>query len=350
MSELPTSLSVGGLDLPVLDTADGPRVGPAGELEPLALLVNAHLNGLLPELPRELESGRGVTGAGVLAVPLPDGIDEAEAAATWERLAGRRLEGDPVLVGSTITPSLVVPRAVLLELLERMLDLQAAAAEHEDGAVGAAPGATPGATAPPAAPAADQVDETGHALARALATRPGAPGRADDLPALERRAAELDRMAAGERGVEQMAAEGARRRVLLIEIDVAGLLRGANVDAERAELDALGLPTLASYLTAAVALLNYLGGETRRRLVPGAAPQPVLGAPVTLDWFRRTPSPPAGMSVEEWTALGEALLAAATDLRGGEGEFYAQHEGRWYGVRWRRDDGSTPALLGLVLE
>jgi hypothetical protein len=157
-------------------------------------------------------------------------------------------------------------------------------------------------------------------------------------------------MAAGDRTVEQMAAEGARRRVLLIELDVAGLLRGANVDAERAELDALGLPTLASYVTAAVALLGYLGGETRRRLVPGAAPQPVLGAPVTLDWFRRTPSPPAGSSVEAWTALGEALLAAAIDLRGGEGEFFAQHDGGWYGIRWRRDDGSTPALLELRLE
>jgi hypothetical protein len=183
-----------------------------------------------------------------------------------------------------------------------------------------------------------------EAFAQAVAARPGAPGRAEILAALERRAAELDAWAARSRTVEHLAEEAARRRTLLIELDVAGLLSGADARAMRAELERL--PTLRAYHAAALALSHYLGGAVRRRSIPDATPEPIRGAPVSVDWFRLGPRTPPGADPEAWTVLGESLLRGAR-LEGPEGEFAAQADGRWYEVHWRADDARTPALLEL---
>jgi hypothetical protein len=202
------------------------------------------------------------------------------------------------------TPAVLLPRAAFLAALERMLDLRAQAMEH---------------TVEPAAPEA----------VTAADAPAGGEGRAEILAALERRAAELDAMTAQPEAA-------ARRRVLLRELDVAGLMSDEDVSAELA-----AFPTLLGYHAAARALLAYLAGEARYEVLPGALPTGVLGAPVSLDFFRGRPAPEP-----EWTALGEWLLTTAAPV-GGEGEFAAQSAGQWYEVHWRADDGVTPALLEL---
>jgi hypothetical protein len=214
----------------------------------------------------------------------------------------------------------------LLEILDRMLDLRATEAEH-------AQAPPPADDAPPPA-AGSPVDEAQLMLARAVAGRPGAPGRAEELARLEQRGRELDAM-------DDPAEAAARRRAVLIELDGLRVLSG-DEDVGR-ELRDLGLRTLSDYHAAAGRLLAYLGSDQRRAVRPAARRGPVLGAPISLDWFRRAP-------VESFdrTALGEALLAAASPENMIQARFYTQWHGRWYEVVWRRDDGETPALLQLT--
>lgn len=190
-------------------------------------------------------------------------------------------------------------------------------------------------------------DDILHAMSEAVAARPGAPGRAKVLRALELRAAELDAMTATARTVEERAAETARRRVLLIELETAGLLDRAHRAGSREELRRLSLPVLLGYHDAAGQLLDYLAGEVRRKAIEDATPRAVRGAPVSLDWFRqRASQPPPEHDLDEWTALGEWLLAGFA-VEGQEGEFGSQLGSYWYRVVWRADDGYTPALLDL---
>ncbi len=335
MTARPDTVEAGGLRLPLIHTADGPRIEPDGELSGLAEFVNGFLNGVFEGDVRALvRAGEGVGRGGVYARSLPDGLDPIEEGAPWHRLTGSELGDDAVMAGSSVTGAFVLPRSALLEILDRMLDVRAQAAEHADGAAPAA-AAMAKASEPPSESIADEAQDV---LARAVATRPGAPGRADELDRLEARAGELAAM-------EDSAEAAARRRTLLIELDVMGLLSGAETAAR--ELAELRLPALAGYHAAARRLLEYLANDERRELVRGAVPGPVLGAPVSLDWFRQGPEVPDGYSVDGWTALGEALLTAATPSPTPEGEFFSQWAGRWYRVRWRRDDGNTPALLEL---
>jgi hypothetical protein len=191
-------------------------------------------------------------------------------------------------------------------------------------------------------------DDIVQRLSDAVAARPGTPGRAEILRALEERARELDAMTATARTVPERAAEAARRRVLLIELDTTGLLDRSHRVGARAELERLALPVLAGYHDAAGRLLDYLGSAVRQRVIEHAAPQPVRGAPVSLDWFRRPSAPPPSeYDLDEWTALGEWLLAGFP-VEGQEGEFGSQLGDHWYRVVWRADDGVTPALLDLA--
>ena len=109
----------------------------------------------------------------------------------------------------------------------------------------------------------------------------------------------------------------ARRRTLLIELDGAGVLSGRPEVAD--ELNELQLPALLGYHRAARRLLDYLVSPERRELVPDALAEPVLGARVSLDFFRDGPAVPPGRTEHGWTALGEAMLVAASpgaDRRG----------------------------------
>lgn len=309
-------LEIDGLRLPIVNTALGPRISPEGELAGLAIVVNVFLNGALPQLWDALVRREPVAVANVHAGPLPETTDRAASLEPWRRLSGSSLNEDAVVVGIP-GEEFVLPRAALLTILDRMQQLNARGpqAASEAGA------------GPPR-----------DALARAVANRPGAPGRAQELERLETRARELDEMI-------QPAEAAARRRALLIELDGAGVLSGRPEVAQ--ELSEQALPALLTYQRAARRLLAYLVSPERGALIADAIAEPVLGARVSLDFFRDGPRVPPGRTEHGWTALGEAMLVASSPEPTAQGGFYSQWDGRWYEVRWRRDDGNTPALLEL---
>ncbi len=316
MTGAPDRLQLAGLELPIVDTPLGPRISPEGELAGLAIVVNGFLNGALPQLWDGVVRQEPVSVSDVHAEPLPEAIDPAASLEPWRRISGSSLAEDPVLVGIP-GEEFVLPRVALLTILDQMQQLNArGAAQMRDAAT----------------------DLPGEVLARAVANRPGAPGRAEELARLEARARELDAMT-------EPAEAAARRRALLIELDGAGVLSGRPEVAE--ELDELQLPALLSYQRAARRLLDYLVSPERGALVPDAIAEPVLGARVSVDFFRGGPRVAPGRTEHGWAALGEAMLVAATPGPTVEGQFYSQWDGRWYDVRWRRDDGNTPALLDL---
>ena len=315
MTSLPDVLEVAGVRLPLIDTAAGPRLDPDGDAAGLAIVVNGFLEGLLPDLPNQLRRRAPVHAAGLYADTLPEDADVTEPLEPWRRLSHSDVTDDPVIVGIPGEVS-VLPRAALLEILDRMQELNAHEPQKDN-------------------PATDTHEER---LARAIANRPGAPGRAEELERLEARARELDAMS-------DPAEAAARRRTLLIELDGADVLSGRPEVAR--ELSDLNLPTLLGYHAAARRLLDYLVSPERGELVPDALAEPVLGARVSLDFFRCGPQVPPDGTERRWTALGEAMLVASSPKPTVEGEFYSQWDGRWYHVRWRRDDGNTPALLDL---
>ncbi len=111
----------------------------------------------------------------------------------------------------TAEDEFVLPRTALLNILDRMQQLNRSGPQRR----------------------ATQPATGGGSPRRAVANRPHAPGRADELERLETRARELDAMT-------DPAEAAARRRTLLIELDGAGVLSGRPEVAD--ELNDLGLP------------------------------------------------------------------------------------------------------------
>jgi hypothetical protein len=286
-------LSAGGVQLPLEYAADGPMVSTRADpdVEPLAWVLNAAVTGMLPGLRDAVAAGKDEVVQGLFAAR-PDPLEDHErSAATWRRLSGREPGDDAYVVGTTFSDhSVLVPRAALLEMLDALGRLRAG---EDDG--------TPG---------------------------------AGELDELERRAVELE-------GVTDPAAASAKRRFLLLALDQAGVLG----DAPPGGLDER--PVLAGYRDAAAELRRYLASDERRSLVAGAPPSGVLGAPVSLDWFRHpSPRPNPLERPFHWLAAGEAALRAAQlDERSGVGEVFVRRGADWWVFDWRRDDGVTPALV-----
>lgn len=312
-------ISAGGLRLPVEHTRDGTLVVSAGDpdLEPLAFVVNAATTGMLPHLRDAVAAGEDAVTQGLFASRPDPGEGHAAAAAAWRRLTGHDPGEDAYLVGTTFTDTdLLVPRDALLAILDALAAPEPSgspAGESEPSEVDAAPPATP-------------------------AGRPDAGA----LGALERRAVELDaRSVAPPESEDAAGAVSAARRFLLLELDQAGVLR----DDPPPALD--GYPLLRTYRDAAAQLRRYLRSDERAELVAEPPPAGVLGAPVSLDWFRRpSPQPNPLEKPFHWLAAGEAALRAAPlDPGAGGGSVFIRRGGVWWALEWRRDDGVTPALV-----
>jgi hypothetical protein len=318
------AISAGGLRLPVKHTRDGTLVVSAGDpdLEPLAFVVNAATTGMLPHLRDAVAAGEDVVIQGLFASRPDPGEGHAAAAAAWRRLTGDEPGEDAYVVGTTFTEGdLLVPRDALLAILDALAAAGhggSPASETERSGVDAAPPATPAGTAD-----AGGVDSA-------------------TLDALERRAAELDaRSVAPPESEDAAGAVSAARRFLLLELDQAGVLR----DDPPPALD--GHPLLRTYREAAAQLRRYLDSEERAELVAEPPPAGVLGAPVSLDWFRfPSPQPNPLEKPFHWLAAGEAALRAAPlDPAAGGGSVFVRRGGAWWALEWRRDDGVTPALV-----
>jgi hypothetical protein len=291
-------LRAGGIALPLEQTSDGPIVSTSAdpELAPLAWVLNAAATRRLPNLREAVAAGEDAVVQGLYATRPDPYEDHAAAAATWRRLSGRDPGDDAYTVGTTFSgPGLLVPRDALLEMLD--------------------------------------------ALERARTGDSPPPGP-EELDELERRAAELD-AAPAPRSAEDAGTQSGTRRFLLLALDHAGVLGEQPPDG----LDER--PALAGYRDAAAELRRYLASEERRSLVAGAPPSGVLGAAVSLDWFRHpSPRPNPLERPFHWLAAGEAALRAAQlDGRSGAGEVFVRRGSDWWIFDWRRDDGVTPALV-----
>ena len=95
----------------------------------------------------------------------------------------------------------------------------------------------------------------------------------------------------GSRTDEAVAQEHAERRSLLTALDANGFFDGAGREPDARRLDERGLAVLAAYRRGALELLAYLDSPERRERLPGGAAGPVLGAPVSVDWFRHAVAP-----------------------------------------------------------
>jgi hypothetical protein len=106
------------------------------------------------------------------------------------------------------------------------------------------------------------------------------------------------------------------------------------------------LPTLLGFQRATLAIGRYWRSDARaKRLGEAPATDSVLGAAVSVDWFRDEVATPDGWDADDWLAFCERSLRDATLGDGGGGELYI-HQGAFRGViKWRRDDGTHAAVV-----
>jgi len=319
------TINIAGLNILLEETPSGPILSHKDHwLEPLAWVVNSilswpHARGVIDAL----ERGEGLIVEGLVVTrPEPDDPYVEEAKARWREWTGHDAGEDIYVVTTTfIKHEVVIPRPALVELLNRLYDQR-----------------RPAPPLPPA-PWLFRVD-------------PIAPipyeGEEEIMRGLERRAAELDASAkeAAESGsVELAATVSARRRFLLLDVNAAGLFHEAHAKSKRVWLDEWGLHTLLGYFEAALKLLAYFASVDRRLYIPGAGPEPVPGARVSVDWYRLDGAPPQGFRPEQWLGYCESILMDAKSTEGGEGEIFVHQGELRYRLRWRKDDGVTPALV-----
>ncbi len=321
-------LTAHGLTLALRDTPFGPLVAPqTGELRPLELILNQAATGDFPELADALARGTEA-GTPYYLIRRPDPRDDVAAARErWRERTGGELGDDAyVLAVDFYDERPMIPRAVLRDLLDELRRRRADAPK-------------------PPGPWLFRPDP--------MADEP-APGEGEWLRQLEREAAELDALdavaAAPVATAEAIVTTLVQRRNLLVELDAAGILIDGFAEQKAAWLDRWGLVVLATYARAAEALHRYFRSAERRQYVPGAGPERILGATVSIDWFRRRQPAPVGVTPFAWCAHAERELRDAGTLDGGIGGIFSRVGSEWWLVHWRRDDGKTPAVASAARE
>ncbi len=93
----------------------------------------------------------------------------------------------------------------------------------------------------------------------------------------------------------------------------------------------------------------YLRSAERSRHIEGARHQPILGAPISIEWFRH-PSVPNGFERYDWLGACERALRDTPSTDGLEGELFTRVGSARCRILWRRDDGQTPAIVETSLE
>ncbi|MBX3156106.1 MAG: hypothetical protein KF773_08910 [Deltaproteobacteria bacterium] len=339
----------------------------------------------------------------VAACPTADMADEdlTNGWMNWLRLTG---EPPPKTgsyhTGTSFLPDvLVVPRAVLLELLEQMIAIDAGIAQ---GTIEARLDGTPVPALPPAPASVVEYDrlrdrdwDPAHAHALKVIrgepwtpsppepeydpsmyevhdddgddrqpepdgppaftitpvnpiARPEAIAKASILRELEAMVAELDALDEQARDggetyedAELEARCAARRQRVLIELEVAGLFERSLADAARAAL--AGLPALRAYHEAAMELHAYLDSRERAEIVRKPRPDSLLDSDVSLDWFRR----PSGQTAEgiapwTWLALGERAFENPAPFRAGRR--FTRLAGQGCTLFYRTEAKAAPSL------
>ncbi|MDC0741691.1 hypothetical protein [Polyangium mundeleinium] len=175
----------------------------------------------------------------------------------------------------------------------------------------------------------------------------------DEVVELERSAVELDDVArkVGKTGAEE-GCESAGRSQLFVSLDVYGFLGTDGYAEKHAWLEAHGLGTLLGYHDAAEALRRYLRDPERKHFLPEAAEdEEVVGAWVSVDWFRLGVPTPPGMSPVSWLARCERFLRDY-DPESFESPFSLSMKigSETYEVEWRRDHHQKPSVVRVFVE
>ncbi|WP_127500924.1 hypothetical protein [Actinoplanes solisilvae] len=301
-------LTAAGVTLPLYPTPMGPLVSKDDpRTEPLAWALNLGATGAIA-LTDAVAAGQPLGGPEVAIYPLEDDDEQRPTLdARWRELSGGPLGDDPWVISIGFLPErLAVPRTVLVALAGELARLRAQAAK------------------PP-----------GPWFFRAEPQwREPAPGEDEQLRPLERMARRDD---------------PAERPELMRALERHGIFADAWWDERAAYLRGWGLPTLLGYANAARDMHRYLRSEQRRRHIDDARWQPILGAPVSIDWFRH-PSAPPGFDAYDWLGACERALRDAPSLEGPSGEVFARLDAGWCRIVWRRDDGLTPAIVETGLD
>ena len=78
------------------------------------------------------------------------------------------------------------------------------------------------------------------------------------------------------------------------------------------QLEQLQLPNLLAYHTAAMELLSYLASTEIKRLLPNSGSDSVIGASVSIDWFRLHEPTPEEYQPYDWLAFANQSFAKVT--------------------------------------
>jgi hypothetical protein len=294
-------LTVCGRVLPLVQSPQGPLLSTAHpEIEPLAWLINVALEESKKELRVQLESGQDIHYKGLHAV--------------------RKASGEYFFWGEFCEASFTLPVEAVVEIVSRLDALRKASKKGEP---------------------ALQFEPRGHEpplLERQQSDSPEAPlPQPCPFANLESRAAELEQLKRRERTLENLAEESAKRRFLLADMEATGIFQpGQGLPEE--------YPILDGYRSAGLETARYLSSAERQRFNPGSGPEPIVGAPVSIDWFR-FPSPgPSHLSSLEWLAFLENVLVHG-GTSGGQGETFVQIGSEWWILYYRSDDGVHPAVV-----
>lgn len=324
------TLNVAGFSLTLEPTPDGPLLSTKDpRVEPLARVVNSSVTsgGQLMQLTDYLERGEELVVQGLYVAHPDPKEDLSEARELWRELTGSEPGEDSYMVGTTFTPrDIIVPRKVLLEIISTLQALR-----------------QQGAATSPTEPDDNDQQATQNQPESDLETDTQVDE--DWLRELEERAVTLATLEQDEQTQETVATASAKRRFLLVELDEVGLLSESRFQELHQRLEQLHLPMLIAYHTAAMQLNAYFRSPERKRYFPDVDTQPILHAPVSLDWFRLHVPAPEAYSPYDWLAFCESVFRMNDNYTEGEGEVYTQLGNQWYRLRWRKDDGVTPVLL-----
>ena len=106
------------------------------------------------------------------------------------------------------------------------------------------------------------------------------------------------------------------------------------------------LPTLLGFQRAAIAIGEYWSSAPRRRRI-GPPPNvgSVMGASVSVDYFRTPSLAPSTWEPDDWLAFCERAVLEADLADAYEGELFIHAGETRAAVYFRRDDGRHPAVV-----
>ncbi len=262
--------------------------------------------------------------SGVLCPLEPADLEESpDDVHRWTQLTGHPPDLDDAYMSSArwLRHGMVIPRATLITLMEKLFELDDALADGRlEAKIDTSIPIPPPPPAPPSEPLPPWDDAEWRDLDERLGQLDGMDPLVPDQPVLERakRAARL-------------------RGSLFALLDMAWERTQREHDDLPGRAAALQLPNLLAVCEASDRLLAYLHDPERRAIIKTDVPESPFVADVSVDLFRLPPAPhPPGYSRNEWLAYCEQVFVANRGpLENGAGEMFTRIDGFLVRLRYR---------------